>query len=425
MGLREGRALPASDSNKDNFCLGSARGQQFGVAWPSCPPGLGLDYSKPEGRKVHSGEYVLREEKMRTQLMAILITDLAGYTAFSSSATRDDVAAAIQQQKRVIVPVIRRYRGRIVKWIGDAALCVFNSATDAILCGRTIQTSLVRQSDRVAGTIHPQIKVVVNAGDVSVDKDGDIYGDAVNVCARMEKVAQTDEVYFSEAICPLVSRAEIPFEPAGDFSFKGVPNPVRVYRTCFGSTPVQRERLAIVHTNFTHLQDAADQYGWDRIQPIAERITAGIIEAARARGGTNRGVGLTGCTLTFERIGDALQSAHAWETKRQGAFSRTALRSSLLRVRIGIHWGTVHILKYTMMGRDLDVVRTLAPLGFGQEILMSGEAKHVADLEGVGAGFRDVQLGKLRECRSRIAWQARFSKHRIYIQSFSKVKNRK
>ncbi len=329
---------------------------------------------------------------MRNRLMAVMLTDLTGYTAFSSTATRTEISAAIRQQKRVIAPVIGRYRGRIVKWIGDAALCVFDSATDAVLCGRAIQQSLVRHSDRVSGAIQPDIKVVVHAGDLNVDTDGDIYGDAVNVCARMEKAAHGDEVYFSDAVRLLVSRAEIPFERAGEFAFKGVPEPVKVYRTCFGSTPVLRERVAIVQTNFTHLQDAADRYSWDRIHPIAERITAILIESARAHRGTNRGIGLVGCTLTFECVADALAAAREWEGLRRSAFARTRISPDVLRVRTGVHWGTVHVLKYTMMGRDLDVVRTLAPLGSGREILLSGDAKRVADREGVGAGFAEVGL---------------------------------
>ena len=68
------------------------------------------------------------------------------------------------------------------------------------------------------------------------------------------------------------------------------------------------------------------------------------------------------------------------------------------------------------MGRDLDVVRTLAPLGFGQEILISGEAKRVADREGVGAAFKEISPDALRECRSREAWRSRFLDRGIYIQ---------
>lgn len=354
---------------------------------------------------------------MRTKLLAVMLTDLAGYTAFSSTATRSDVAAAIRQQKRIITPMIVAYRGRIIKWIGDAALCVFDSVTDAVLCGRDIQTSVVRRSARGVGNTRPEIKVVVHAGDVSVDKDGDIYGDAVNVCSRMEKSAQTDEVYFSDAVRLLVSRAEIPFERVGKFAYKGVAEPVALYRTCFGNSPVVRERLALVQTNFTHIQDVADRFGWDATHPVAEQITAGIIDVARALGGTNRGVSLTGCTVTFERVGDALRAARAWEVKRRQAFRGSKIRPSLLRVRTGIHWGTVHVLKYTMMGLDLDVVRTLAPLGDGREILMTGDAMQVARKEGVARGFRAIRTARLRECRSREAWSAKFETHGIFTKA--------
>lgn len=358
---------------------------------------------------------------MRTRLRAVMLTDLAGYTAFSAGATRSDIAAAIRQQKRIIAPVIKAYRGRIVKWIGDAVLCVFDSTTDAVLCGREIQVAVIRRSARGAGTTRTDVKVVVHAGDINIDLDGDIYGDTVNVCARMEKSAQPGEVYFSDAVRLLISRAEIPFERIGTYSYKGVAEDVQLFRTCFGNTPVIREQLALVQTNFTHIQDIGDKFGWDATHPVAEKLTESIIESARTNGGTNRGVHLTGCTLTFERLADALAAVTAWQSRRKLAFQDSKIPPSQLKIRTAVHWGTIHVMKYTMMGLDLDVVRTLAPLGYGQETLISADAMEIARKEGVQKGFRPISPVKLRECRSRSAWISKFQSRKIFIRPLSIV----
>ena len=178
---------------------------------------------------------------METRLLAILLTDISGYTEFSSHADRSGVVAAVRQQQAIILPVIEKFHGRLVKWIGDAALAVFPSATDAVLCGRQIQQTFIEEGERGKASINPWVKVVVHAGDVNLDADGDIYGDPVNFTARMEKASSPDEVYFSETVRRLISRAEIPYEPAGEYEFKGIEGRSAVYRTCFGQTPVGAE----------------------------------------------------------------------------------------------------------------------------------------------------------------------------------------
>lgn len=70
-----------------------------------------------------------------TKLMAILLTDLSGFTSFTAQSDRSNILHAVHQQKAIIEPIIASFKGRIIKWIGDAALAAFDSATDAVLCG--------------------------------------------------------------------------------------------------------------------------------------------------------------------------------------------------------------------------------------------------------------------------------------------------
>lgn len=346
---------------------------------------------------------------METRLLAIMLTDISGYTEFSSKADRAGVVAAVRQQQAFILPLIERYRGRLVKWIGDAALAVFSSATDAVLCGRSIQQEFIENAERGKIAINPLVKVVVHAGDVNLDQDGDIYGDPVNFTARMEKAASPDEVYFSETVRQLLSRAEIPHERAGEYEFKGIEGRAVVYRTCFGQTPVVRERITLAHTAFVGVQDLADRLGWDAVHPVLDAATGAIIEATRKSGGTNRGVTPVGCLLSFPDVRSALLAARGW-TETLAALPAASVPRDEIKVRAALHWGTLHVMKYTMMGRDLDILRTLVALGEGEEILFTEDAAQVALAEGLAQGLlAPVPADHLRESASRSRWARKFA----------------
>lgn len=349
-----------------------------------------------------------------TKLMAILLTDLSGFTSFTAQSDRSNILHAVHQQKTIIEPIIDSFKGRIVKWIGDAALAAFDSATDAILCGREIQKSFLSEAERGDKHLPSSVKVVVHVGEVNIDADGDIYGDAVNIAARMEKASEPDEIYVSDTVRRVIPRAEIPLEFVGEYEFKGVPEKTPIYRTCFGQSPVLRERVILVQTNFVGLQTLADTHGWDVIHPVADAITAGIIESSRDEGGTNRGVMQTGCFLTFNKVGAALAAVAAWSglvQKVNNEFSRYGQ----LQVRTAIHRGTLHIMKYTMLGEDVDIVRTLSPLGFGSEVLLTQSAYDTAIAEAQAESlFTRIDWQNLRESNSRRRWESKFTAVKVY-----------
>ncbi len=349
---------------------------------------------------------------LKTRLLAVLLTDMSGFTEYSSRADRVDVAAAVRQQQNIIGPVIAKFRGRLVKWIGDAALATFDAATDAVLCGRSIQTAFIESAERGQHLIAPRLKIVVHAGDVMIDSDGDIYGDVVNFAARMEKAASANEVYFSEAVRRVISIAEIPFEVVGEFQFKGIREPARVYRTCFGETPVVRERLALLQTNFVGVLELADSFGWDAIHPVLDRMTATILEAARANGGTGRGTLQIGTFITFATVSAALNASREWN-QQLSRLDTGRLDRAVLKIRAAIHLGTLHIMKHTMMGRDIDVVRTLSALGFGTEILLTSVAADAARTEGLPEQLFEP-VSDFRECSSKSRWAAKFGEMPVY-----------
>jgi len=166
---------------------------------------------------------------MPTRNLAIMFTDIKGFTARVSHGKRDDLKHLLSTHERLIAPVIQYFDGTIVKTIGDSFLARFDSPTEAVLCGVTIQ-EVLRQHNAFAGQEDRlDVRVAVNAGDVEII-EGDVLGEAVNLAARLEGIAEAGEVYFTEAVYLAMNRIEAPSSQIGERTFAGIPYPVRVFK---------------------------------------------------------------------------------------------------------------------------------------------------------------------------------------------------
>ena len=169
-----------------------------------------------------------------------MMTDIQGYSATVAEASREEVVSLIRRHNQLMRPVIEFYRGTIIKSIGDAFLCTFQSATDAVICALIIQLLLIEYNQRLADkTRCLNLRVVVNSGDVSLEQ-GDIFGTAVNVTARMEGLDcfPGGSIGISESTHLLMDRTEIVAEKIGPKQLKGVPDPVTVFHV-----PLEKQKL--------------------------------------------------------------------------------------------------------------------------------------------------------------------------------------
>jgi class 3 adenylate cyclase len=171
---------------------------------------------------------------MRTENLAVMLTDMKGFTAATSRQSREENARMLALLDELVLPVVRAFRGRRVKTIGDAYLVLFESPTSAVLCGTALQDRLWDHGRRVPPEQRIEVKVVVSLGEVRLIGHGpvpdDVYGEAVNLAARVEAEAAAGEVWVTEAVRLVADPGQVELEDVGSRRLKGIEEEVRLHR---------------------------------------------------------------------------------------------------------------------------------------------------------------------------------------------------
>jgi adenylate cyclase len=174
---------------------------------------------------------------VQRKLTAILSADGVGYSRLMAD---DDVATVrmLTEHRGVMKTIVEGYRGRVVDSPGDNVLAEFPSVVDAVECAVVIQKELKARNDRVPPNRQMQFRIGINLGDVIVDGDR-IYGDGVNIAARLESLAEPGGICISgSAYDQIENKLPLGYESLGPQTVKNFSKPVRVYRAITGTEPV-------------------------------------------------------------------------------------------------------------------------------------------------------------------------------------------
>ncbi|TNF91939.1 MAG: adenylate/guanylate cyclase domain-containing protein [Gammaproteobacteria bacterium] len=166
---------------------------------------------------------------METRVLTMMLTDIKGFTQKTSHSSREALKKLLDDHERLLYPVFRYYQGTLVKTIGDALLITFESPTNAVLCGIAMQERLRVHNEGLPEDEHLMIRVAINSGEVQI-RDGDVFGEAVNITARIEGITDAGEIYFTESVYLAMNKAEVPTSEVGEKRLKGIPESIRVYK---------------------------------------------------------------------------------------------------------------------------------------------------------------------------------------------------
>jgi adenylate cyclase len=167
------------------------------------------------------------------KLAAILAADVAGYSRLMGADEEGTHASFMAHLRELIAPKVREHRGRLVKTTGDGFLATFESVLSAVRCAVEVQRGMAERNATVPEPQRLVFRLGINAGDMMIDGD-DIYGDGVNIAARIEAMADPGGICVSGRIQEDASgRLDLGFEDLGEQQLKNIVRPVRLYRVLF------------------------------------------------------------------------------------------------------------------------------------------------------------------------------------------------
>src|SRR4029450_2623715 len=174
---------------------------------------------------------------MERRLSAILAADVVGYSRLMGANEVGTLTNLKSHRAELIDPTIAEHQGRIVKLTGDGMLIEFPSVVNGVECAVEMQRDSPVRNSAVMEDRRIEFRIGINLGDVIVDDD-DIFGDGVNVAARLESVAKPGGVAVSQSVRDNVgNRLDLEFEDIGEQQLKNIEFPVRVYNVIFGDAP--------------------------------------------------------------------------------------------------------------------------------------------------------------------------------------------
>ena len=169
-------------------------------------------------------------ERVERRLAAILAADVAGYSRLIEADEEGTLGRLKVLRAETIDPKIAGHRGRIVKTIGDGLLVEFASVVDALRCAAEVQADLAQENAALSPDRRIEFRIGINVGDIVVE-DSDIFGDGVNVAARLEGLAEPGGICVSARVREdTAGKLDLAFEDIGEQALKNIARPVRVYR---------------------------------------------------------------------------------------------------------------------------------------------------------------------------------------------------
>ncbi len=184
------------------------------------------------------------EDRLPRKLAAILYADVAGYSRLTGE-DEDATHRALGEYLDLISSVIESHRGKVMHYAGDAVLAKFEAVVDSVTSATDIQKELWERNQDLPHNRRVEFRIGINLGDVIEDR-GDIYGDGVNIAARLEGLAEVGGICISESVRTAIgNKLALTYESMGEQRVKNIAEAIRAYRV---STTLSESRPSVQST---------------------------------------------------------------------------------------------------------------------------------------------------------------------------------
>jgi adenylate cyclase len=284
----------------------------------------------------------MAEERMERRLSAILAADIAGYSALMGA----DEARTVRDLKghqAVVLPMVGEFAGRIIDTAGDGILAEFPSVVNAVECAVAIQTKMAERNAAIEPERRMQFRVGINIGDVVYD-EARIYGDGINVAARLEGIAEAGGICISSKVYEEISgRIDLACQDIGEQQLKNIARPVRAYRIRLNgslpstaSAPALPEKPSIAVLPFENMSGDPEQ------EYFADGITEDLItDLSKVSGlfviARNSSFSYKGRAVKVQEIGRDLGVRFVLEGSIRKAGNRVRITAQLIDAGSGGH----------------------------------------------------------------------------------------
>ena len=285
----------------------------------------------------------MSEGASRRRLAAILAADIVGYSRLMSADEEGTLAALRTRRREILQPAVSKHHGRIVKVMGDGVLVEFGSAVDAVTCAVELQEAMEAANAGLTADRRIMLRVGVNLGDVMVEGN-DIYGDGVNIAARLETIAEPGSVFVSRTVFNHVrGKVRLGFEDLGSRALKNLPEPVQVFRvrangeaSATPAGPALPDRPSIAVLPFQNMSGDTEQ------DYFADGMVDDIItELSRMRWlfviARNSSFAYKGRAIDLKQVGRELGVRYLLEGSVRKAGNRVRITGQLIDAATGMH----------------------------------------------------------------------------------------
>ena len=290
-------------------------------------------------------------ERVERRLAAVLAADVAGYSRLMGRDEERTLAQLKTLRKTLVDPGIATHRGRIVKTTGDGMLVEFASAVDAARCAVTIQREMVQQNTSVSPELRIEFRIGIHVGDIIID-DNDIFGDGVNIAARLEGIAEPGGVCISDdAYRQIRGKIDVAFNDIGEQALKNITEPMHAWHIRLaGESPATRASSSAIQIQDLALPNKPSivVLPFDNMsaEPGQDYLADGIVEAITAALSCIRSFFVIARTSAFtykgratnaRDVGKELGVAYLLEGSVQKAGNRLRIIVQLIETEGGAH----------------------------------------------------------------------------------------
>ncbi|MFQ5756341.1 MAG: haloacid dehalogenase type II [Acidiferrobacterales bacterium] len=289
----------------------------------------------------------MSSDRLPRKLAAILYADVAGYSRLTGE-DEDATHRQLSEYLDLISATVESHRGRVMHYAGDAVLAMFDAVVDAVSCATEIQDKLRERNQELSNGRKVHFRIGVNLGDVIEDR-GDIYGDGVNVAARLERLGDPGGICISDAVRSAIGKKlNLDYEDLGEQEVKNIAKPVRAYRVTIGEKEAPEVRApgqpslelpdkpSIAVLPFTNMSGDPDQ------EYFSDGITEDIItELSRFRelfvSTRNASFAFKGQSVDIVEVGAKLGVQFVAEGSVRKAGTRVRVTAQLVDAATGNH----------------------------------------------------------------------------------------